>query len=89
MDQAPPLHLDGWAIAHDADYDPNSKDDDRVGFTYHAQAGRPRDPVDGFAYVHHQRVDRSAEYDLRAPDESTIVEVTRSAFADVTSWIGK
>eukprot|EP00959_Pyramimonas_sp_CCMP1952_P079370 1658816-Pyramimonas_sp.AAC.1 len=89
MDQAPPLHLDGWAIAYDADCDPNAEDDDRVGFAYHAQSGHPRDPEDGFADVHHQCFDRSAEYDLRIPDESTLVEVTRSASADVTSSIGK
>eukprot|EP00959_Pyramimonas_sp_CCMP1952_P313556 6563261-Pyramimonas_sp.AAC.1 len=60
-----------------------------MGFTCHAQTGRPRDPEDGFTYVHHLRFDRSAEYDLRVPDESTTVEVTRSASIDVTSCIGK
>eukprot|EP00959_Pyramimonas_sp_CCMP1952_P416910 8734591-Pyramimonas_sp.AAC.1 len=60
MDQARPLHLDGWAIADGAGYDPNAEDDDRVGFTYRAQTGRPRGPEDGFAYVHRLRFDRSA-----------------------------
>eukprot|EP00959_Pyramimonas_sp_CCMP1952_P468756 9493767-Pyramimonas_sp.AAC.1 len=48
MDQASPLNLNGWAIACGANRDPNAADGDRVGFTFLAQTGRPRDAEDGF-----------------------------------------
>eukprot|EP00959_Pyramimonas_sp_CCMP1952_P433572 9079393-Pyramimonas_sp.AAC.1 len=40
----------GWGIACDANHDPNATDDDGVGFTFHAQTGRPRDAEDGCIY---------------------------------------
>eukprot|EP00959_Pyramimonas_sp_CCMP1952_P247222 5167456-Pyramimonas_sp.AAC.1 len=88
MDQAAPLHLSGWAVACDASYDHEADDADSVGFAYHGQTGRLRGEDDGFFFVHRMRLDHSAEHHLRVPDDSALVEITRTASLDVTGCIG-
>eukprot|EP00959_Pyramimonas_sp_CCMP1952_P221179 4623782-Pyramimonas_sp.AAC.1 len=65
MHQAPPLHLEGWAVGGDARRNPEADDNDRVGPAFHLQTGRHRGEDEGYHFLHQRRLDNSAEYHLR------------------------